>query len=308
VNEDRIIKFKRNGTKYVCPNFIFTRLTDDDNKPTDETRGRAEVHSTSGRFETAGERSERTREQKNPPVTTRDPPSAEQVLKPHPRRVLETLKLQRNMGYPALSSMKDYVSKGSILNIPIMSKHVEEAIAATNGKTTEEVKGKAQPNRLPLPRTITTKINSKLITLNIDVMFLKSHAFLVTVSEPIYYTTSSHLHKRTWSDLGTELMRVISAYVGKGHRVTRVRSDNEGCVVASKQIIELKGIEVDLTDPESHVFIVESKIRWIKERCRTILHSTHYEPPDATIPWLPRFAVYCLNVVPRSISGLIPRE
>jgi hypothetical protein len=79
-------------------------------------------------------------------------------------------------------------------------------------------------------------------------------------------------------------------------------------VVASKQILELKGIEVDLTDPESHVFIVESKIRWIKERCRTILHSTHYEPPDATIPWLPRFAVYCLNVVPRSRSGLIPRE
>ena len=308
VNEDIIVKFRRQGMKYVCPNFVFTKLTGDVNESTGETDEHAKVHSTSERNEFTEEQPERARKRKNPPVSVPDPPSVDQVLKPHPKRVLETLKLQRNMGYPALSSMRGYVSKGNILNIPITSKHVEEAIAATNGKTTEEMKGKAQPNRLSLPKTITTQVGSKLITLNIDVMFLNSHAFLITVSEPIYYTTSSYLRKRTWSDLGTELMRVISAYVGKGHLVTKVRSDNEGCVVASKQILELKGIEVDLTDPESHVFIVESKIRWIKERSRTILHSTHYEPPDAIIPWLPRFVVFCLNIVPKSRTGLIPRE
>ena len=64
VNEDTTIKFKRNGTKYACPNFIFTKLTDGTNKSTDETEERAEIHSASGRFEATEERNEPTREQK----------------------------------------------------------------------------------------------------------------------------------------------------------------------------------------------------------------------------------------------------
>ena len=170
------------------------------------------------------------------------------------------------------------------------------------------MKGKAQPKHRTLPSNIRQPVKSISITLNIDVMFLKSNAFLITISEPIYYTTSSYLRDRTWTELGRELMRVISGYAAKGHKVVRVRSDNEGCIVASQHILGLRGIDVELSDPESYVFIVESKIRWIKERGRTILFSNQYEPPNATIPWLPKYIAYSINVVPHSRTGKVPRE
>ena len=103
-------------------------------------------------------------------------------------------------------------------------------------------------------------------------------------------------------------MRVISGYAAKGHKVVLLRSDNEGCAVASQHILGLQGIDVELSDPESYIFIVESKIRWIKERARTILFSNQYEPPDSTIPWLPKFIAYSINIVPHSRSGKVPRE
>ena len=170
------------------------------------------------------------------------------------------------------------------------------------------MKGKAHPKHRPLPITVKQQVDSKLITLNIDVMFLLSNIFLITVSDPIFYTTSSHLRTRTWTDLGRELMRVISGYAAKGHKVKKIKSDNEGCMVASQHLLGLQGIDVELTDPESDVQVVESKIRWVKERSRTILFSNQYEPPDPTIPWLPKYACYSINIVPHSRTGKVPRE
>ena len=151
-------------------------------------------------------------------------------------------------------------------------------------------------------------MKSQSVTLHIDVMFIMSFAFLLTVSEPMGYAALAYLSKRSWKVLGTELVRIINGYKGKKHTVTRIRSDNEGCIVASKGVLEGMGIDVDLCDPESNVHKVESKIRWIKERARTILFSIRYPPPDIAIPWLPRFVIHCLNIVQHSRTGLIPRE
>ena len=103
-------------------------------------------------------------------------------------------------------------------------------------------------------------------------------------------------------------MRVISGYSAKGHNVVKIKSDNEGCMIASQHLLGLQGIDVELSDPDSAVHIVESKIRWIKERSRTILFSNQYEAPQSTIPWLPKYAVYCINIVPSSRTGQVPRE
>ncbi len=149
--------------------------------------------------------------------------------------------MQRNLGYPAFSSMKKYVANGYILNLSITPRQIEEAIIATGGRTTEEMKGKAQPKHQTLPPNIRQQVESKTITLNIDLMFLKSNVFLITISDPICYTTSSHLRNRTWTELGRELIHVIGGYTAKGHQVTRLRSDNEGCVVASQHILGLRG-------------------------------------------------------------------
>ena len=249
------IEFRRKGTKYICPSKIFLELStgqknskEEDCRPTEVEVNHADVS-----------------EEKPTSGTESRQELHTQSLRPHTKSVMEVLKWQRNLGFPALSSMKKYVAKGYILNLPITPRQIEEAILATNGRTTEEMKGKAHPKHQTLPTTIKQQVEPKSITLNIDIMFLKSNVFLITISEPIYYTTSSHLRNRTWTELGRELMRVISGYAAKGHKVVRLRSDNEGCVVASQHILGLQGIDVELSDPESYIFIVESKIRWIKE-------------------------------------------
>jgi hypothetical protein len=264
VGPNTIVEFKRNGSRYTCPNNFFVN------------NATALLSSSS--------------------------------VQPYSKRVQETLKVQRNLAYPALSSLRRFVTRGSMLNMPITGKHVDEAITATNGKTTEELKGKAHPNKEPLPHTERIETTSRTITLHIDVMFILSFAFLLTVSEPMGFTALAYLTKRSWKILGTELVRIINGYKGKQHTVTRIRSDNEGCVVASKDVLEGMGIDVDLCDPESNVHMVESKIRWIKERARTILFSIAYPPPDISIPWLPKFIIHCLNIVQHSRTGLIPRE
>ena len=271
VNANTVVEFNRNGARYTCPNSFFQR-----HKGTDHDRSSTFISSESPQ--------------------------------PYSKRVQETLKVQRNLAYPALSSLRRFVTHGSMLNMPITGKHVDETIAATNGKTTEELKGKAQPNKEPMPHTERIDMKSQSVTLHIDVMFIMSFAFLLTVSEPMGYVALAYLSKRSWKVLGTELVRIINGYKGKKHTVTRIRSDNEGCIVASKGVLEGMGIDVDLCDPESNVHKVESKIRWIKERARTILFSLRYPPPDIAIPWLPRFVIHCLNIVQHSRTGLIPRE
>ena len=271
VNANTIVEFNRDGARYTCPNTFFI----------------AHKGSVVDRSSTL--------------ISSQSP-------QPYSKRVQETLKVQRNLAYPALSSLRRFVTRGSMLNMPITGKHVDETIAATNGKTTEELKGKAQPNKEAISHTERISTTTTAVTLHIDVMFIMSIAFLLTVSEPIGYAALAYLTKRSWKVLGTELVRIINGYKGKGHTVTRIRSDNEGCIVASKGVLEGMGIDVDLCDPESNVHKVESKIRWIKERARTILFSIRYPPPDITIPWLPRFVVHCINIVQHSRTGLIPRE
>ena len=288
------IEFRRKGTKYICPTKTFLELSARQKNSKEESCWPTEVEvnhvDVSEEKTTGGAESQRE--------------IATQSLRPYSKSVMEVLKLQRNLGYPALSSMKKYVSKGYILNLPITPRQIEEAIVATNGRTTEEMKGKAQPKHRTLPTSTKQQVEPRSITLNIDIMFLKSNAFLITISEPIYYTTSSHLRNRTWTELGRELMRVISGYAAKGHKVVLLRSDNEGCVVASQHILGLQGIDVELSDPESYIFIVESKIRWIKERARTILFSNQYEPPNSTIPWLPKYIVGSISEIQVTLACL----
>jgi hypothetical protein len=181
------VEFRRNGAKYICPNKVFMQLADLQKNSEEKPDGPTQVDVNHADV------------RENPPASgvKRSLEPTSQSLRPYSRSVMETLKLQRNLGYPALSSMKKYISKGYILNLPITPRQIEEAIVATNGRTTEEMKGKAHPKHRPLPITVKQQVDSKLITLNIDVMFLLSNIFLITVSDPIFYTTSSHLRTRT---------------------------------------------------------------------------------------------------------------
>jgi len=150
INSNIEIEFRRKGTKYVCPNKVLLAMAGGQKiskieavTPTEVEVNHADVQETDPMGD---ERKRRHHLTQSPRV--------------YSKRVIDTLKMQRNLGYPALSSMKKYVSKGYILNLPITPRHIEEAIIATNGKTTEEMKGKAQPNHRPLPNTIKEQVES----------------------------------------------------------------------------------------------------------------------------------------------------
>ena len=111
------IEFRRKGTKYICPNRVFLELSASHKNSKELFRIPTEVEVNHVDVS----------DEKPTGVAAGRQELSTQSLRPYSKGVLEVLKLQRNLGYPALSSMKKYVANGYILNLSITPRQIEEA-------------------------------------------------------------------------------------------------------------------------------------------------------------------------------------
>jgi hypothetical protein len=146
-------------------------------------------------------------------------------------------------------------------------------------------------------------------------MFIDEHVFFVSVGTPIALTMVVYLGTkapgaRATAQIRDALQAHVNVYKAAQFNVMRLSTDGEGGMDAAVPLLAKLGITVNQVGAGEHVHIIENKIKTIKERVRSILHSLPFSLPTALTKWLVMYSVYVINCVP-NMGGypmISPRE
>jgi hypothetical protein len=207
----------------------------------------------------------------------------------------------RRLGHPSVATLIKQV-KGAMKGIPFSPTDIYNSvkiygpdIASLKGKT-----GKKKSIRFEGPDEATDEeVVPQQQDLHIDVFFVEKINFLVSVSSPMAYLTTTALPSRNLECMKQALLSHINGYTGRKFKIRTVRCDGEASIVALKSVIEERGIVLDLAGPAQHVPQVEVMIRVIKQRARSILNTLTYDLPLTWIPYLIQFVTHRINLEPK---------
>jgi hypothetical protein len=105
------------------------------------------------------------------------------------------------------------------------------------------------------------------VTLAIDMMFINKIPFVMTTSRNIHFGTAK-LKDMKNNTLLTSIKQVTQAYQEHGSRIKAILADGQFKHI--QQLIEQKGITLNICPANEHVPEIESYIKTIKERVRSI--------------------------------------
>jgi hypothetical protein len=222
--------------------------------------------------------------------------------------------LAKVLGYPSPRSMIDMINNGTIINCPVTSKDISRAhqiygpdLASLRGKSRKKTVDSAKLEFLP--REITSDV-----VLNIDIMFVNSIAFLISVSTPLGLTMVNELGRtkgsRSLQKVAPALLQQLDAYAANQFIIRTIRTDNEGAINSMVSILSQRGITLNPSGAGSHVPVIERKILEVKARARSIVNSLPYRLALTFIVHLIFFCVSRINIVPNKtgLSNLSPIE
>lgn len=117
---------------------------------------------------------------------------------------------------------------------------------------------------------------------------------------------------------GQSLLMHIQQYMIKGFRIKRVISDGEASIKAVRLEVEALGVQLNILGHGSHAPHVESAIRHIKNKARSVLHSLSFPLASKFAAALIAFVVHTSNMVPKinavghypahtAFTGRVPR-
>ncbi len=134
-----------------------------------------------------------------------------------------------------------------------------------------------------------------------DVMFVNKVPFLVSASRNINLITIEHAPKHTASKLGHLLQQIVNFYTRAGLRVRTILMDNE----FKKDREHIPSVDKNTPAAAEHIGEIERRIRYIKERARSILCTLPYPAlPNLMLIQLFHFVVMWLNNFP-SATGIL---
>ena len=205
--------------------------------------------------------------------------------------------IQAKLGYPGTTELYNTVKSAAINNLPITSTDVLRL--AKLPPSLQILKGKMTAPS-PTPREL-DKFLPPVIrhgTLSVDLMKLEGSVYLIGVIDELSLTLAAQVKSRSVKDISSTIKLFISKARQQGW-IVKCISDNEGAI---KSLMAKNEIAGDPVSSGGHVPIVERKIRTIKERCRTILHSLPYSLPKSLIKYLVYFVVSRLNLTSQTSS------
>jgi len=106
------------------------------------------------------------------------------------------------------------------------------------------------------------------IALAIDIMFINNIPFVMTTSHNMHFGTAELVKDMKNNTLVTSIEQVIQAYQSRGFKIKAILADRQFKHI--QQIIEKKGIILNICATNEHVPEVERYIRTVKERVRSI--------------------------------------
>jgi len=102
----------------------------------------------------------------------------------------------------------------------------------------------------------------------IDVMFINKIPFIITISCNIHFGTADIVKDMKNNKLITSINQVIKAYQACGIKIKVILADGQFRHI--QQLVEQKGIVLNICTANKHVPEIERYIKTVKERVRSI--------------------------------------
>jgi hypothetical protein len=171
------------------------------------------------------------------------------------------------------------------------------SIAALKGKTVRKHPEPVKFETVPIPKEI--RELHKEVTLAIDIFFVNTIPFFVTLSRSLYFTTVTHLPNRKLGEIFKALKGIFYYYLQRGFRVTCITGDGEFASLEQFTNLLMGAPRLNLTSANEHEPFIERRIRVVKERVRSIRHSLPFQTiPKVILTHMVFYAVKLLNYFP----------
>jgi hypothetical protein len=219
---------------------------------------------------------------------------------------------QRKLGYASSGQLVKLISQGKIHNINITPQDVARATDIW-GPDLGSLKGKTTTHKAELEEEIIKiGIRSDQV-MHIDLMFVNSITYLITVYMPLeYVVVVNKVPKKDEQTLWNSLLSHINHIKKHGFNISMISVDGESAMSTQWFIdkVNAEGITLDVTGAGEAVSVVERKIRHIKEKVRAVINTLSYNLTEQQESWLIKYAVSRIDLVPtsNSVEYISPRE
>ena len=177
------------------------------------------------------------------------------------------------------------------------------SVASLRGKTTSSKRAKIKVEP-------TAMISPTEVQLYIDIFFVDSEPYLLSLVMPSNTLMVNHLNNRSTSIVKKAISSHLSKISSFRKTLTMIFTDGEGALKALTDWLGDLKIQLDVTAAGEHVKLIERCIRELKERCRAILSTLPYKLPMVLMTWLIYFVVSRINLTPSTVGNnfISPRE
>ena len=223
----------------------------------------------------------------------------------------EAVKFVKCMGHPTEQHCINMVER--MVNPPVNKADIRRAfdiygssLASVRGRTTKTTTTKAE-----VAESIETPVQTDQVA-EVDLMFIRSEAFLLCILSPLEFSFVVPLNTKKTPDVMNALEGIIAATKARGFTISKLRVDNEPAI-ASPDITNMlgnHGIVVDTVASGDHAAKAERRIRFVKEKWRTLVHTLPYVPSKPIVRWGAIAANRLVNMqrASSSLSPESPRE
>jgi len=214
----------------------------------------------------------------------------------------------QNLGYPSKQDLKNSINTGGIKNFEITSKDVDNYYTIY-GNPVAEIKGKTVSKK-PMIVNADEQSDNQIVmrpnvVLNVDIMFINKHPYLISITEVLGLLMVSALKSRTSANIKISIEAIIGKHIEAGFKIDYIKTDNEGGLTQHQSYLKIKyGININTVSREQHVPLIERKIRQVKERMRCIMSEIPYKIPKMVLDYLVTHAVKCINCMPTKHNNL----
>ena len=225
---------------------------------------------------------------------TNIPGSIEQRAAIYPKKAVQRAvaarRIQARLGYPSSTDFASMNIQGADIttrDVAIADHIFGPPTATLKGRTTK----RASPPIIPTAPVV-IEANQ---TLEIDVMFVNRLPFLVAILVPLGYSLVDYTPNRKEKEIHQSLFKFITKIMARKITITHVVSDNEGSAHTAESKLNSMGIQLSTTAAGEKVHRVERRIRFIKERVRSIVHSLPYRLCAKLLTYCVYYANWCTN-------------
>ena len=219
---------------------------------------------------------------------------------------------QNNLGPCSEGELIKLISRGKLDNNRVVAQDVIRALDIW-GPSLSNLKGKTVSHKAELQDEIAILHDIQADqTMFVDLMFVNSIPYLISVFKPLEYVAVTKLLKKDIHTLLTTTISHMNIVRKHNLKVPLIRVDGESAMRTDWFVskISAEGTILDTTGAGEAVSVVERKIRHIKERVRGISNTLPYKLTEQLESWLVRYVVSRINLVPtrNNPDYVSPRE